>query len=131
MVIFYCRRMADVGDQHSHFLEMNVGVKVLYFDTKPKVTERDIDDEITYPNLSWIKNTLNSFKLKNLQELHLNGFRIDLNEPEFKKLLETIAENMPKLKLLCITGELENGEWNGYAKICQEFASAKNIKLEI
>ena len=74
---------------------------------------------------------MNSFKLKNLQELHLNGFRIDLNEPEFKKLLETIAENMPKLKLLCITGELENGEWNGYAKICQEFASANNIKLEI
>ena len=74
---------------------------------------------------------MNSFKLKNLQELRLTGFHIDLNEPEFKKLLETIAENIPKLKLLCFTGELENGEWNGYAKICQEFALAKKIKLEV
>ena len=78
---------------------------------------------------------INSFKLKNLQELHLNGLQINLTKPEFKKFLETIAENMPKLRLLCLTGEVEdtdvNGEWVEYAKICHEFATGKNIKLEI
>ena len=67
--------------------------------------EEDDIEEITYLSLSSIENTLNSLKLKNLQELHLNGFCIDMNEPEFKKLLETIADNMPKLQLLCFTGD--------------------------
>ena len=77
---------------------------------------------------------MNSLKLKNLQELHLNGFCIDMNEPEFKKLLETIADNMPKLQLLCLTVELDNmdeEEFEEFDEKCQEFALAKNIKLEI
>ena len=77
---------------------------------------------------------MNSLKLKNLQELHLNGFGIDMNEPEFKKLLETIADNMPKLQLLCLTEELDNmdeEEFEEFDEKCQEFALAKNIKLEI
>ena len=91
-------------------------------------------EEITYPRLSSVENTLNSLKLKNLQELHLNGFGIDMNEPEFKKLLETIADNMPKLQLLCLTEELDNmdeEEFEEFDEKCQEFALAKNIKLEI
>ena len=96
--------------------------------------EEDDIEEITYPSLSSIENTLNSLKLKNLQELHLNGFGIDMNEPEFKKLLETIADNMPKLQLLCLTEELDNmdeEEFEEFDEKCQEFALAKNIKLEI
>ena len=114
-------------------------LKVLIFDTQPKVSLSSDQpnyglavEAVTYPNLSSIENTLNSLKLKNLQELHLNGFRIDLNKSECKKLLETIAKNMPKLKLLCLTGELDNDEeLDEYVKICQEFALAKNINLEI
>ena len=69
------------------------------------------------------------------KELHLSGFYIDLYKPDFKKLLEMITENMPKLQLLCLTAEVEDtdeyGELHEYAEIFQEFASGKNVKLEI
>ena len=49
--------------------------------------------------------------------------------------METITENMPKLQLLCLTAEVgdtdEYGELHEYAEIFQEFASGKNVKLEI
>ena len=50
------------------------------------------------------------------------------------QLLETIADNMPKLQLLCMTEELDNmdeEEFEEFDEKCQEFALAKNIKLEI
>merc|ERR1739848_491744 len=82
-----------------------------------------------------MQETISSFKLKSLQELHLSGFDIDLYKPDFKKLLETFAENMPKLQLLCLTAEVgdtdEYGELYEYAEIFQEFALGRNIKLEI
>ena len=115
------------------YLEKSTKLKVLKFQFKPKAEPED--DFLQHPNLSWIEEAISSFKLKNLQELHLSGLSIDLYKPDFKKLLDTIAENMPKLQLLCLTSELsdtdEFGEWDGYAKICQAFASGKNIKLEI
>ena len=57
-----------------------------------------------------------------------------LNPAFFKDFLEILAENFPKLQQLCLTTELNHehdGEWVEYAKICQAFASGKNIKLEI
>ena len=78
---------------------------------------------------------VSTFKIKNLEELHLSGFDIYLKKFQFKIFLVRIAENMPKLQLFCLMAEVEFpnrfGEWDEYAKICQAFASEKNIKLEI
>ena len=113
------------------YLEKCTNLKVLKFEFKPKSEE----DWITCPCLSWISETISNFKLKNLQVFILGSLDLDLDKSAFKKLLETIAENMPKLQLLCLTVEVEDtnefGEWDEYAKICQAFASGKNIKLEI
>ena len=51
-----------------------------------------------------------------------------MEEPDFKKFLETIAENLPKLQRLCWTSA--DNDWSYYEEICKEFASGKNIKLE-
>ena len=58
---------------------------------------------------------------------------IDLEKPAFKELLETIAENMPKLQFLCMIADVQDPSknWPEYAEICQEFATGKNIKVEI
>ena len=61
------------------------------------------------------------------------GFEIDMDTSSFKKFLQFFAENFPKLQRLFLSTELseEYWDWNAYAKICQDFASKKNIKLEI
>ena len=73
------------------------------------------------------------FHHSNLQELEMIGFEIDMDTSSFKKLLQFFAENFPKLQRLCLSTELseEYWDWDAYAKICQDFASAKDIKLEI
>ena len=118
------------------YLEKCSKLKVLKFEFKPKVQDSDsVPDFIMYPFLSWIEETISRFKLKNLQELHLSCLDIDLPKSAFKKLLEKIAKNMPKLQHLCLMAEVENtdqyGEWDDFAKICGAFASQNNIKLEI
>ena len=53
----------------------------------------------------------------------------ETNITSFKLFLDMIAENMPKLQRLCLTCEDDDpNKWN---EMCQEFASRKNIKLEI
>ena len=82
-----------------------------------------------------MEEAIKSLKVKNLQEFHLIGVYIDMfeysetNITSFKLFLDMIAENMPKLQRLCLTCEDDDpNKWN---EICQEFASRKNIKLEI
>ena len=120
------------------YLEECTKLKVLKFEFNPTVEDEGLLDIglawLNHPFISWIQETISSFKLNNLQELHLSGLDIDLAKPAFKKLLETMAENMPKLQFLSLTADVENpsfGEWSYYAKICQAFASGKNIKIEV
>ena len=61
-----------------------------------------------YPTISMMQENITSFKLKNLQEFHLIGFEIDLDVPSFKRVLESLAENMPKVQRLCLTTELKH-----------------------
>ena len=49
----------------------------------------------------------------------------------FKDFLQIFVENLPKLKHLCLTMNVNDEKWIECAKICQEFASEKSIKLEI
>ena len=106
---------------------------VLNFEFKPQFVPEE--EWVQYPHLSFILETISNFKLKSLQELQLSGVDVDLYQPDFKKLLERITENMPKLQLLCLTAEVEDtdeyGELHEYAEIFREFASGKNVKLEI
>ena len=124
----------QTGNLLKNYLEnCTTNLKVLKFEFKPQFVPEA--EWAQYPYLSWIQENICNFKLKSLQELHLSGFDIDLYKPDFKKLLETIAENMPKLQLLCLTAEVGDkdiyGELHEYAEIFQEFASGRNIKLEI
>ena len=112
-------------------------MKVLRFEFQP-IVNNDHDVDLAWvhnPLLSWVQETISNFKLKNLQVFIIGSLDLNLDKSAFKKLLETIAENMPKLQLLCLTVEVEDtnefGEWDEYDKICQAFASGKNIKLEI
>ena len=131
--------------QYSHFTRSIIGwsschinpkctkLKILKFEFQPEVEEEETNF-VSCPYLSWIQETISNFKLKNLQELHLGSLDIDLNKPAFKTLLEMMAKNMPKLQLLCLTEELDNmdeEEFEEFDEKCQEFALAKNIKLEI
>ena len=116
------------------YFEKCPNLKVLKIEIDPCVDVEDLPQRLEHEDLYWIQEAITSFKLKNLQEFHLIGFEIDLDKSSFKKVLETIAENLPKLQRLCLTTKLNyrhEGKWDEYAKICQEFASEKKIKLEI
>ena len=119
------------------YLEVCPKLKVLKFEFKPqsKSDWEELEHPLSLPFLSWIQETISNIKHKNLQEFHLNGLDLDLHTQVFKKLLETIAENMPKLQFLCLTVQLSepdvHGEWDEFDKICRGFVSEKNIRLEI
>ena len=120
-----------------NYLEKSTKLKALQFEFNSTVVDEDLLDIgqawQKHPFLSWIHETISSFKLKYLQELHLSGLDIDLEKPAFKELLETIAENMPKLQFLCMIADVQDPSknWPEYAEICEEFATGKNIKVEI
>ena len=119
------------------YLEVCPKLKVLRFEFKPqsKSDWEELKHPLSLPFLSWIQETISNIKHKNLQEFHLNGLELDLHKQVFKKLLETIAGNMPKLQFLCLTVQLSepdvHGEWDEFDKICRGFVSEKNIRLEI
>ena len=108
-------------------------LKILKFEFNPN--ENLEGNFLIHPYLKQIEESaITHFKLKNLQELHLNGFEINLEKEDFKKLLETFAENLPKLQRLCLTTEINNcfeGNMDEYEEICRAFASQKHIKVEI
>ena len=118
------------------YLEKCSDLKVLKFEFKPEVNvdERKLD----YPFLDDMERIIR-FRLKNLQEFHLIGVYISTDfemsgldkeeEPmDFKKFLDTIAENFPKLQRLCLTCEYYSNE---FSETLQAFASGRNIKVEI
>ena len=108
---------------------------VLKFEFKPFIYRGDEEKCIAeYPFLGLllaVEEGIRSFKLKNLEEFHLIGVDIadGYNFVGKEKFLGMIAENFPKLQLLCLTCQnaSELDDWND---ISQEFASEKNIKLE-
>ena len=116
------------------YLEKCSDLKVLKFEFKPEVNEFN-EYKTEYPPLYGIEEAIKSLKVKNLQEFHLIGVYIDMfeysetNITSFKLFLDMIAENMPKLQRLCLT--CEDNDPNKWNEMCQEFASRKNIKLEI
>ena len=116
------------------YLEKQPNLKILRFEIKSNQAVQEVEEEdegdnsYSYPALYLFQDAITSFKLNNLQEFHLIGFDFGLEGHEFKKILETIAENLPKLQRLCLTSD-EN-DWMFYYDICEEFASEKNIKLE-
>ena len=117
------------------YLQKCSGLKILKFLFKPEI-QIDPEVSIEYPFLSDMVRGIKMLNLKKLQELHLIG--IDINPFEFKgreaKFLERIAENMPKLQRLCLTYQDNSShnytmtDWN---KIFTDFASRRNIELEI
>ena len=93
--------------------------------------------------LSDLQETITSLEPNNsVEEFEMIGFHIDLDKACFKKVLETFTEKFPKLQRLCLATDLMDMQeldseyeplekWDKYAEICQEFALAKSIKLEI
>ena len=118
------------------YLEKCSDLKVLKFEFTPEVNEDDW--LLDFPMLDEML-VINSLKLKNLQEFYLNGVFIQGGwnwgskgtlQPllKFKKFLDTIAENFPKLQRLCLACEGDPYSWS---ETFQAFASRRNIKVEI
>ena len=116
-------------------------LKKIKIEFKPDTTvishNNPMDNILEWESLRNVQKIITSFSRgfhhSNLQELEMIGFEIDMDTSSFKKFLQFFAENFPKLQRLFLSTELseEYWDWNAYAKICQDFASAKNIKLEI
>ena len=126
--------LKPINEDVSKYFERCSNLKVLKFEFNPYPA--DLNAEILiHPLLSWIEDSgITTFKLKNLEEFHLIGFRIDMDKSSFKEFLEKFVENSPKLQRLCLTAELGidyEGQWDEYAKVCQAFASEQYIQLEI
>ena len=116
------------------YVEKCPKLKVIKFALMPEVGVEGYPQSLYFSSLCEMRKDITSFKHKNLQEFHLMGFEIDLDKPSFENVLETIAENLPKLQRLYLSTELcsdVDGPWDEYAEICQKFASEKKIKLEI
>ena len=122
------------------YLQNCPNLKVLKFEFKPQLRIEDgVEVEVyEYPLFSDIQEGITSLKLKNLQELHLIGvdMRFFLHYcDDFKIVFERIAENLPKLQRLCFTcQDIERVSKNlkgPHHQLCREFASEKNIRLEI
>ena len=110
-------------------------LKIIKLDFMPWKWNRDI-----WKYLSDLQETITSLEPNNfIEEFEMSGFKIDLDKSRFKKVLETFAEKFPKLQRLCLATDLAEEDldyeplekWDKYAEICQEFALAKSIKLEI
>ena len=115
-----------VNENILKYLEKCPELKILKFEFKPEVNQ---ELKIDYPFLSNMEESIISFKLKNLQEFHLIG--VDLRFSNFDgNFLETIAENLPKLKRLCLICQ-DHKHVNRWKERFEAFASGKNIKLEI
>ena len=110
-------------------------LKKIKIEFKPDTTvishNNPMDNILEWESLRNVQKIITSFSRgfhhSNLQELEMIGFEIDMDTSSFKKFLQFFAENFPKLQRLFLSTELSEE----YAKICQDFASAKNIKLEI
>ena len=131
---YHYRNVSIVLEDISHPLNQNI---LKYLGNCPdlkvlKLEFKDWFDE--YPLFSYMDEGITSFKLKNLQEYHLNGFdfRNYFDGSDFQNVLEKIAENLPKLQRLYLGFkdvekflDLPQSDLH-----CQEFASEKNIKIE-
>ena len=110
-------------------------LKKIKIEFKPDTTflspNNPMDNILEWESLRNVQKIITSFSRgfhhSNLQELEMIGFEIDMDTSSFKKFLQFFAENFPKLQRLFLSTELSEE----CAKICQDFASAKNIKLEI
>ena len=74
------------------------------------------------------------FKFQNLVELHINGFDCDIENfsPQgFRDIFNMFHENLPKLRRLCFKLDNIDRLAPEYDQFFQEFASEKNIKIEI
>ena len=131
---YHYRNVSIVLEDISHPLNQNI---LKYLGNCPdlkvlKLEFKDWFDE--YPLFTYMEEGITSFKLKNLQEYHLNGFdfRNYFDGSDFQNVLEKIAENLPKLQRLYLGFkdvekflDLPQSDLH-----CQEFASEKNIKIE-
>ena len=88
------------------YLEGSPDLKVLKLEFKPEVTEHRHGE---YPLAS---------DLVEVSDL----------ESDFTNLLKSISENFPKLQFLRLNCQTVSSYWD---RICQAFASEKNIKLEV
>ena len=108
-------------------------LKVLKFELEPEETD---DGFALYSFASVFERiecliSVISSELKKLQEIHFIGMDMDnLDEDKFKMFLDMIAENFPKLQRLCLT-VLDFDFDFGYYNMCLDFASEKNIQIEI
>ena len=79
------------------------------------------------------ENTFTLLKSQKLEELHLNGFAAPEDPQDFRKVIENFHGNFPNLQRLCL--KLDSIHHLGtnpeYDQILQEFASEKNVKIEI
>ena len=122
-----------------NYLKKCPDLKVVKFEFTPTTVE---DEYVINTDISEMKEFISKFKLQNLQEFHLIG----LDYPTFllinlKKLLETIAENLPSLQRLCLSLNLDVADededlddlfvYSSIFDVFREIASEKNIKIEI
>ena len=70
-----------------------------------------------------------AFEHENLRELHLNCWTME--KSSFKKSLERILGNFPKLQYLYVSSDWIYGVWSEYCEISQKIASERNVKIEI
>ena len=78
---------------------------------------------------SMISKVNNNFEHENLEELHLIGLGLDLEKSAFKKSLETIVGNFPKLQYLYLSFLYIRNSFYEYCEICEKIASEKKIKI--
>ena len=80
---------------------------------------------------SMISKFINEVEHENLEELHFIGYSaMDLEPSGFKKFLETIVGNFPKLQYLYLSFCFYDESSSEYGEICQKIASEKKVKIE-
>ena len=126
---FILKNMNDFFDNDILKYLEKCSLKVLKVEFKPE-SGNDIIQIIVHPYMGWIS----SFKLKYLEIFHFS-YEIKVNNSSFfKDFLKIFVENLPKLQHLCLNTVLDEDndeDWDECSKICQAFATEKNIKLEI
>ena len=119
------------------YLKKCPNLKILKIEFEEEITASSASDnyDVTYCDLGWLRyeGIFKRMKFQNLEELHFNGFDWDLDPEEFTDIFHKFQKNLPKLRRLCFQlDNIENlDEEPEYDEIFQEFASEKNVKIEI
>ena len=125
------------------YLSLCPKLKILKLEFKPIMRfldneySDDHDAEVTYPLLSSLFKESISYKLKNLTELHLLGFEMDMSTSDFKIFLDVVTKKFPRLKMLCLSLEMNTQMFeirnfeDEHDVICRKYANQRQIYLKV